>query len=150
MLSVTIITGIRRESPLDYRVAIGISESYIKTMMAGKRLFAMVYRMHDMMPSSSRNLDVLQDHFRRAGFVFLMPAAFNPASPGIIEMKEENLRLGIKLSHLNFIPAWQVGATSPLITAMRGVTDPVIPHGVTEVPFLQALERLAARRLGDE
>lgn len=149
-LSVTIITGIRRESPLDYRVAIGISESYMKTMMAGKRLFAMVYRMHDMTPSSSRNLAVLQDHFRRVGFVFLMPVAFNSASPGIIEMKQENLQLGIKLSHLEFIPAWQVGGTSPLITAMHGVTDPVIPLGVTEVPFLQALERLGAGRLGDE
>ncbi len=149
-LSVTVITGIRRESPLDYRVAIGISESYMKTTMVGKRLFAMVYRMNDMTPSSSRNLDVLQYHFRRVGFVFLMPAAFNPGSPGIIEMKEENLQLGIKLSHLNFIPAWQVGATSPLIAAMRGITDPFIPHGVTEVPLLQAHERLATGRLGDE
>jgi hypothetical protein len=65
-------------------------------------------------------------------------------------MKEENLQLGIKLSHLEFIPAWQVGGTSPLITAMRGVTDPVIPLGVTELPFLQARERLWAGRLGDE
>jgi hypothetical protein len=144
-LSVTVITGIRRKSPLDYRVAIGISESYMKTMMAGKHLFAMIYRMHDMTPSSSRNLDVLQDHFRRMGFVFLMPAAFNPASPGIIEMNEENIQLSIKLSHLEFIPAWQVGETSPLVTAMRGITDPIIPHGVTEVPFLQALESLAAK-----
>ncbi len=147
-LSVTVVTGIRRESPLDYRVAIGISESYMKTMMAGKRLFAMVYRMNDMTPSSSRNLDVLQDHFRRAGFVFLMPVAFNAASPGIIEMKKENLQLGITLSHLKFFPAWQVGATSPLITAMRDITDPIIPHGITEVPFLQAFERLAARKSG--
>jgi hypothetical protein len=142
-LSVTVITGIRRESPLDYRVAIGISESYM-TMMAGKRLFAMVYRMHDMTPSSSRNLDVLQDHFRRAGFVFLMPEAFNPVSPGIIEMREENLQLGIKLSHLEFIPAWQIEANSPRIMAMRGITDPVVPQGVTEVPFLNALERFGA------
>lgn len=149
-LSVTVITGIHRESPLDYRVAIGISESYMKTMMAGKRLFAMVYRMHDMTPSSSRNLDVLQDHFGRAGFVFLVPVSFNPASPSIIEMKEENLQLGIKLSHLEFIAAWQVGATSPLITAMRGITDPIIPPGITEVPFLQALERLGARKSGAE
>lgn len=147
-LSMNVITGIRRDSPLDYRVAIGISESYLKTRVAGKRLFAMVYRMHDMTPSSSRNLDVLQEHFRRARFVFLMPVAFNPASPGIIEMKEENFQLGIKLSHLEFLPAWQVGASTPLITAMRGITDPVVPPGVTEVPFLQALERFQARNSG--
>lgn len=122
----------------------------MKTMMAGKRLVAMVYRMQDMTPSSSRNLDVLQDNFGRAGFVFLVPVAFNLASPGIIEMKEENLQLGIKLSHLEFISAWQVRATSPLITAMRGITDPIIPQGITEVPFLQALERLAASKSGAE
>jgi len=103
-----------------------------------------------MTPSSSRNLDVLQDHFGRAGFVFLVPVAFNPASPGIIEMKEETLQLGIKLSHLEFISAWQVGGNSPLIAAMRGITDPVVPHGITEVPFLQALGRLAARKSGAE
>ena len=40
--------------------------------------------------------------------------------------------------------------TVVVTSAMRGVTDPVIPLGVTEVPFLQALERLGAGRLGDE
>lgn len=146
-LSVTVITGIRRESPLDYRVAIGISVSYMKAATADNRLFAMVYRMNDMTPSSSRNLDVLQDHFRRAGFVFLMPVAFNPASLGI-EMTRENFELGIKLSHLEFIPAWQVEGTSPLISAMIGITDPMLPPGVTKAPFLQALEHLKAKELG--
>lgn len=147
-LSVTVITGIHRNSPLDYRVAIGISESYLKTRMTGQRLFASVYRMHDMTPSSSRNLDNLQEHFRRAGFVFLMPAAFNSASPGIIEMNRENSELGIKLSHLEFIPAWKVDGTSLLVTAMRGITDPIVTPGMTEVPFLKALERFRASDSG--
>lgn len=149
-LSVTVITGISRDSPLDYRVAIGISESYMKNKTLNKRLFAMAYRMHDMMPSSSRSLEILQSHFRRAGFVLLVPAAFYPASPSVMEMKEENLQLGIKLSHLEFIAAWQVGMTSPLITAMQGITDPIIPHGITEVPLLQALEHFAARKSGSD
>ncbi|WP_131394565.1 hypothetical protein [Comamonas thiooxydans] len=140
-LSVTVITGIHRENPLDYRTAIGISESFITTKMKGKRLFTMVYRMNDMTPSSSQNLDILRDHFKRAGFVILAPVAFNPAL-GRIEIKQENLDLAIKLSHLDFIPAWKVGANSPLISAMRGITDPVIPQGITEVPYLQALEHL--------
>jgi hypothetical protein len=143
-IGVTVITGIRRENPLDYRVAIGISESYIRTSMAGKRLFTTVYRMHDMTPSSSHNLDVLRNHFRNAGFVFLMPVAFNPASLGI-EMTRENFELSVKLSHLEFIPAWQVDGTSPLIAAMSGITDPVLPPGVTEAPFMQALERFRKR-----
>jgi hypothetical protein len=76
-----------------------------------------------------------------------LPVAFNPASPGI-ETKRESIEIGIKLSHLKFIPAWQVDGNSPLITAMRGITDPVLPPGVTDAPFLQALERLGARGPG--
>ncbi|WP_157174257.1 hypothetical protein [Herbaspirillum sp. GW103] len=140
-LSVTIITGIRRDSPLHYRVAIGISESYMKAATDDNRVLAMVYRIHDMTPSSSRNLDVLQEHFRRAGSVFLIPVAFNPVSPDI-EMTSKNFDLGIKLSHLQFIPAWKVSENSPLVSAMSGITDPVLPSGVTDAPFLQALERL--------
>lgn len=144
-LSVTVITGIRRDSPLDYRVVIGSSEPYIKAVMSSSRLFAVVYRMNDMSPSSSRNLGVLQDHFRRTGYVFLVPVAFNSALPGI-EMTRENFELGIKLSHLEFTPAWKVGGTSPLITAMRGITDPLLPEGVANAPFLQVLERFKTRR----
>lgn len=144
-LSVTVITGIQRDSPLNYRVVVGVSESYLKAMPAENGLFAMVYRMHDMTPSSSHNLDVLQQHFRRAGFVFLMPVAFNAASPQI-EMTKESFQLGINLSHLEFIPAWQVAATSPLITAMGGITDPILPLGVTNAPFLEAIERLKVKR----
>lgn len=146
-LGVTVITGIQRDSPLNYRVAIGISESYLNAMSAGNRLFAMVYRMHDMTPLSSHNLVALQDHFIRAGYVSLVPVAFDAASPRI-EISEESLQLGIKLSHLNFIPAWQVGVNSPLITAMHGITDPILPPGVTDAPFLQAIELLKQKRPG--
>ena len=143
-LSVTVITGIRRDSPLNYRVAIGISESYLKTKTTGSRLFAMLYRMHDMTPSSSRNLDVMQDHFRREGFVLLIPVTFNSGSP-VVKFSDESVELGIRLSHLKFIPAWQVDGASPLIAAMQDITDPILPPGMTEAPFLQTLERLRAR-----
>lgn len=143
-LGVTVITGIRRDRPLDYRVAIGISESYMATATNGKHLLAMAYRMHDMTPSSSRNLDALQNQFRRAGLVFLMPVAFDAASLGI-QVTSENYELGIQLSDLRFIPAWQIEETSPLLGAMHGITDPVLPPNVTEAPFLRALERIRAK-----
>lgn len=65
-----------------------------------------------------------------------------PVYLGTVAVEE----LGIKLSHLVFVPAWKVGGTSPLIAAMRGINDPLVPPGETAVPFLQALERLQARR----
>lgn len=142
-LSVTIITGIRRSNPLAYRVVVGISESYMKAAMSDNRFCALAYRMHDMTPSSSRNLDTLQEHFRRSGFVILMPADFKGASSGLA-LAHENFDLGIRISSLQFVPAWEVDPSSPLVTAMRGITDPALPAGVTEAPFMQRLQKLAS------
>jgi hypothetical protein len=143
-LSVTVITGIRRNSPLDYRVAIGVNEAYLKTVTSGARILAMACRTHDMTPSSSYNLDVMQDHFRRAEFVLLVPAALDPELSGI-EMTRENFELGIKLTQLKFIPAWQVAENSPIVVAMLGISDPVLPPGMTAPPYLQALKRFEER-----
>jgi hypothetical protein len=57
-------------------------------------------------------------------------------------MDEEDLKLGIDLTCLTVVPAWQVDASSPLITAMRGIDDPFIPSGVTDPPFVEVLRRL--------
>jgi hypothetical protein len=146
-LSVTIITGIDRKSPLNYRVVIGISESYMETALKGNRWFAMVYRMHDMTPSSGNNLEALRKQFGRTRSVQLIPGQFNRAALGF-EMTQENFALGIQLSQLEFVQAWQVGGNSPLLTAMRGITDPVLPAGVEKAPFVDALERFKARATG--
>lgn len=135
-LSVTIITGIQRDNPFAYRVVIGISDSYMKAAISNNRLCTMVNRMHDMTPSSGRNLDTLRDHFKRHGFVILMPAEFRAAASGL-ELTRENFELGIRISSLVFVPAWQVSPSSPLIGAMRGIFDPVLPAGMTEAPFMQ-------------
>lgn len=94
---------------MDDAVADGISQSYLKMKIADRHLSAMGYRMHDMTTSSSRNMEMLQEHFRRVGFVFLMPEAFDTASPGIIEMDRDNLLLGIKHCKLSSFPHGRLG-----------------------------------------
>jgi len=141
-LGVTVITGIRRDRPLDYRVAIGVGEQYMRGRMPGKmRLMTMVYRMHDMTPASSRNLELLLDLYSRTGRVILQPCPFNVAQPGIL-VDDEDSKLGIELTRLTVVPAWQVDASSPLIAAMRGIDDPFIPADVTDPPFAEILRRL--------
>jgi hypothetical protein len=141
-IGVTVITGIRRDRPLDYRVAIGVGEQYMRGQMSGKlRLLTMVYRMHDMTPASSRNLELLLDMYSRTGRVLLQPGPFKVGQPGIL-VDEEDLKLGIELTRLTVVPAWRVDANSPLITAMRGIEDPFIPADVTAPPFAEVLRRL--------
>lgn len=126
---------------------VGISQSYMQTALQGNRWFAMVYRMHDMTPSSGNNLEALRKQFGRIGSVQLIPGQFNRAALGF-EMTQENFALGIQLSQLKFVQAWQVGGDSPLLTATRGITDPVLPPGVAKAHFVEALQRLKARSTG--
>lgn len=141
-IGVTVITGINRDRPQDYRVAIGVGEQYMRSQMTGKmRLMAMVHRMHDMTPVSSRNLDFLRDFYSRTGRVILQPGQFNASQPGML-MDEEDCKLGIELAGLTVVPAWQVDASSPLIVAMHGIEDPFIPADVTDPPFANILGRL--------
>lgn len=141
-IGVTVITGIHRDRPLDYRVAIGVGEHYMRSQMPEKlRFMIMVYRMHDMRPESGRNLDLLLDLYSRTGRVILQPGPFNAAQPGIW-VGEEDFKLGIELTRLTVVPAWQVDGNSPLIGAMDGIEDPFIPAGVTDPPFAKVLRRL--------
>ena len=141
-IGVTVITGIQRDRPLDYRVAIGVGEQYMRRKMSGSmRLMTMVHRMHDMTPGSGRNLELLLDLYSRTGRVILQPGQFNASQPGML-MDEEDLKLGIELTHLMVVPAWQVDGSSPLIGAMGGIEDPVIPADVTDPPFAAVLRRL--------
>ena len=141
-IGITVITGINRNRPLDYRVAIGIGEQYMRSQMSRKmRLLTMVYRMHDMSPASGRNLESLIDLYSRAGRVILQPGQINASQPGM-QMDEEDLKLGIELARLTVVQAWQVDVSSPLIGAMGGIEDPFIPADVTNPPFVEVLRRL--------
>ena len=141
-IGVTVITGIHRDRPLDYRVAIGVGEQYMRGQMSGKmRLMTMVYRMQDMTPASGRNLELLLDMYSRKGRVILQPGPFKAEKAGIL-VDEEDLKLGIVLTRLTVQPAWQVDASSPLIAAMGGIEDPFIPADVTDPPFAAVLRRL--------
>lgn len=145
-IGVTVITGIHRDRPLDYRVAIGVGEQYMRSQKYEKmRLMTLVYRMNDMTPASSQNLDLLLDLYSRTGRVILQPGYFNTVQPGV-RMDQEDAKLGIELAHLTVVPAWQIEASSPLITAMQGIEDPFIPSDVTAPPFAEVLQRLNEMR----
>jgi len=145
-IGITVITGIDRDHPLNYRVAIGIGEQYMRSQTSGKmRLLTMVYRMHDMTPTSGRNLELLLGLYSRTGRVIIQPGPFKAAQPGIL-VNEEDLKLGIELTHLTVVPAWQVDASSPIIAAMRGIEEPFIPADVTDPPFAKIQGRLDEMR----
>lgn len=145
-IGVTVVTGINRDRPLDYRVVIGVSDRHIRSQSSGDtRLMAMVYRMHDMEPASGRNLELLLGLYTRSGRVILQPGHFNTAQPGSLVDKED-CKLGIELTGLTVVPAWRVSADSPLIAAMHGIENPLIPADVTDPPFAELQRHLNEMR----
>jgi len=97
----------------------------------------MVYRMQDMTPENSSNLERFIHDIERAGRYRIAPASFAPI-PTKITYKRE---LSIEKKRLRIVPAWQIGLNDPASGALGGVTDPVIPPDVTEAPILKTLER---------
>ncbi|MDC8015435.1 hypothetical protein [Tahibacter soli] len=141
-IGVTVITGISRERPLDYRVAIGVGEKFLLAKAArSRRLVTTVYRMHDMTPASAQNLGTLLKLYKQAGRIVLQPGNFKMAQPGI-PLEQEDIDLEIELSDLSVVPAWEVDASSPLVSAMFGIDDPFVPAGVIDPPFAEVRRRL--------
>ena len=138
-IGLTIIRGISRERPLDYRVAIGIDERYLHRQISENQRFVTVYRMHDMHPSTPQNLELILEGYARTGAVLLMPAEFRADQPGF-PMTRENLMLAIELMHLEVVNAWEVGPGSHILSAMQGIVDPVVPPNISDPPFFEALE----------
>lgn len=142
-LSVTVITGIERESPKHYRVAIGAGPHVLRALQADSaRFFAMVFRTNDMAPASNQNMQLLMQTYARAGKVVLTPGEFRPGQ-ATLELGRSDLELRIVLKSLTFTPAWKIGPDSPLVGATNGIVDPVIPDDATDVPFRRVLEMRA-------
>lgn len=138
-IGLTIIRGISRERPLDYRVAIGIDERYLRRQISENQRFVTVHRMHDMHPSTTHNLELILEGYARTGAVLLMPAEFQADQPGL-PMVQENLMLAIELVHLEVVNAWEVGPGSHILSAMQGIVDPVVPPDIGQPPLFEALE----------
>lgn len=139
-IGIIIVRGINRERPLDYRVAIGIGEHFIRRQMPATQRFLMVHRMHDMHPTTPQSLQTLLDGYKRAGSVLLIPGEFEAAQKGL-PMNREDIQMAIQVSHVEVVDAWEVGVESHALTAMQGIVDPVVPAGITAPPFAEVVRR---------
>ncbi|AUA58881.1 Uncharacterised protein [Achromobacter spanius] len=140
-IGLTIIRGINRDSPLDYRIAIGIGERYVGRQTRPAQRFLMVHRMHDMHPDTSKNLDLILEGYARTTAVLIVPCEFQASRPGV-SITREDLQHAIELRNLDVVDAWDVGVHSHILAAMQGISDPLVPPDVRDPPYFAALERM--------
>ncbi|MCK4783141.1 MAG: hypothetical protein KAV87_05270, partial [Desulfobacteraceae bacterium] len=80
-IGLTLITGIDSSYPSYYLLAIGVNEEYFTHMNKPKGPFALVYRMQDMTPVDSINIDRFLFFYRKAGRYRLTYNLFAPTQP---------------------------------------------------------------------
>jgi hypothetical protein len=101
-----------------------------------------------MNPSSGENLERLLESYCRTGKIMTQSVRFDATGPGPA-LAEEDFMLGIGLANISVTAAWQVGADSPLIGAMRGIKNSVIPSGEANPPLYvlkQSLDEIKRKR----
>lgn len=135
LLRVTIVTGVNRKHPADYRVLISINPQ-LETDGHGRQ-FVLTARIQTMHPSDGTNLNRFLEHYRRAGRYILTPAF----AVSEIELGDHFLEPTIEKKVLNIRAAWEIGSNDPDVSAIFDNDDPIIPIQVTEAPVKEALNR---------
>lgn len=142
-IGLTLITGIDRHYPSHYRVAISVNENYLSHKLPSTDRFTMVYRMQDMTPTDSTNLERFLELYKRSGRYRLAPGLLtDPQS-----MPPYARDLYIEKTQLRNIAAWQIGPNDPACAALGGIEEPLIPSDANDPPVLKVLERLFKTKL---
>lgn len=138
-LSITIITGIDREHPASYTVAISTNPKLVSKSQSKE--VHVISRRNRMDPSDSRNLSLFLEHYRQTGMYVILPGRFLEGT----ESSDGFLELPIGKRELRVCPAWQIDEDDPDVGALHEDDDPIIPDGVENAPVLRALRRLGKR-----
>jgi len=136
-IRVSIITGIDKEHPYNYNVVIGADTEVLQKHAPVSHAY-MVSRIHQMEPSTPRNLQQFLSSYSEAKSYMIMPGTYESLS------KAPNLfpELGIKKQKLQVCPAWQIDENDPDMCALSPGIKPIIPDGISDPPVNRAIEYL--------
>jgi hypothetical protein len=141
-IRVSIITGIDANNPAAYRVVIGINPDCIKASSNSQTIFG--YRIRNVDPKDSRNLDQFIEFFEKWGFYIL--------TPGYIAQDDSSAdffgEFGIMKRQIFIRPAWQIEEHDFDICGIQPDDKVIIPEDVKDPPVRRALARLRELKYG--
>lgn len=143
LIRISIVRGIDARNPHAYRIVIGADLQAALTDTRAPKFAMTAFRVNQMDPSSSANLDQFLGSYAKHGAFDLLPAYTPPGAMSPIPASDQ---LWIRKQKLHVVNAWQIGVgdlDSPAITAD---TRPIIPMGhETDAPVLAVLASLKSR-----
>jgi hypothetical protein len=134
-LRISVVTGIDKEHPFNYRLVIGMNPKVGKKSEV--KYMVLASRMHTMLTTNHNNLDRFLAKFREMGWFVILPVQMiNPT-----ELSTPIWDFGIVKREINVRPAWEIGPNDPDAVAITPSDDPTIPDGITNAPVLETLNR---------
>ena len=129
-IGLTLVTGVDRDHPDWYRLAVGYRNADMLASSASVLGFSL--RIQEMNPRDGFNLGQFLERYRRLGRYRIAPME-HQAEGGMLQTMRRGISIEKRL--LKIVPAWQVGPNDFLRTALQGVANPVVPSGEVDPPF---------------
>jgi len=137
LLRISIITGVSKKYPSNYRVSISTD---LETIGGLSQRMVSVSRSINMEPKDRTNLDYFLEYYKIAGKYMILPTHIQ----GPDYDAEPLWGLGIVKQKLNIREAWEIGTNDQDVVAIHENDDPIIPVGVKDAPVIQSLQRFSA------
>ena len=129
-IGLTLVTGVDRDHPDWYRLAVGYRDADV--LMSDAPVLGFSLRMQEMNPRDGYNLGQFLERYRRLGRYRIAPME-NQAAGGVVRTTRQGI--GIEKRRLKIVPAWKIGPDDFLRTVLWGVANPVVPSGEEDPPF---------------
>lgn len=139
-LKITIVTGIDKDYPASYRVAVGTNAKVADNDPSSIHSL-LLSRFLRMDPDNLSNLDRFRRQYEEFGKYVVIPAHY-PDSPA---ESTPFFDLGIVKSEVTFRSAWEIGKNDLDSVAITDEDNPIIPDNVPHAPVLGLLAKLQER-----
>ncbi len=135
-IRISIIKGVDKEEPYNYKVNIGSNLDLIE-QDSSKRII-IPSRINIMRPTTSHHLNVFFEGCNKHNEFYLMPAIYveKDKEPKLLE------ELSILKHKIIVRQAWEISENDQDIFALSPDDNPIIPDEETDAPVIKALERI--------
>lgn len=134
-IRLSLLTGINKEHPSHYRVAIAPNMDNRLNRAVEGQIATVIMRFHEMTPPNSDNLNGFERAFEQVGHFMFFPAYLSPGSAE----PETMFDFALPKYHVHILPTWKVTARDPEIAAIRDDDQWVLPEGETDIELRNAL-----------
>jgi len=138
-IKVTIIKGINKNNPFEYRVHI-TSDIKLDSRNHKERYFTIAARFHTMTPNNFQNMNIIEAYFKQNTRYLLCPAKMSHNGNQVIGQPDIFPDNSILKNKIEIKNAWEIGLNDITRCVILEGDSPIIPDNVKNAPILEVLK----------